>query len=281
MSTTSTTPINNSTCIKQALDLCNEANQIIAELWADEDKRLKKETIDDTHNHEEGDDSDSSDEDTETTEEQMKLVEELFNKAIILNPESVEAYLGLAYVMGMTHEYDKSEHYISLAEKCSQPNDERVKLMKEELTNMKLDKLSELKLEEERSKQPKDENKKDNDEFEGILDTGSDLHIPYLIHNGSVTKKFIGCINEIFQRFSKNDSMGSQELQAYSKVVNGVEMDKSTLSLFFKTYHTEKRRITFRGFIELYVNQTLEDASETWKDLKTLGYSPELVLLNK
>ncbi|KAF2074678.1 hypothetical protein CYY_004028 [Polysphondylium violaceum] len=220
-------------------------------------------------------DSEDDEEEQENNNE-GELIEkatQLFTKALGYDEKCLDAYLGLCYIKGLAGEIQESKSLLDKAESFY-PNDERINLMK-----------SLLKEETSSSAHQHTDSccsKDEGDEFEGVIDIGQKIDIPLLIHNGSVTKKFVYVLREIFDRFDENkdECLNKREIQLFSKAVNNQELDAYSLNSILKNYNsTKKGGLTFLGFVEFYINQTCEDSLETWKDLKTMGYNQELKLM--
>ncbi|EAL61652.1 hypothetical protein DDB_G0291336 [Dictyostelium discoideum AX4] len=257
----------------KAIEYCEDANKLIKQLKDREDKNILDETasnlsqtnIDENKNSINNDDNTDDDDDFNEIEI-IEKVTELFSKAIEMDSECIDAYLGLAYVKGMQRNYESVSELLEKANKID-PSDERVNIMKQTLEQESL-------TQDEVDSVP---------DFEPVMDIGvPNLNIPFIIINGGVTKKFITVLREIFDRFDRNkdNCLNKAEMKLYSKAVNGQELDLQSLQSMLDGYDSHPRNgLTFTGFVELYVNQTIEDSSETLKDLKTLGYDSELKLI--
>ncbi|KAM9975388.1 hypothetical protein ACTFIW_010416 [Dictyostelium discoideum] len=260
----------------KAIEYCEDANKLIKQLKDREDKNILDETasnlsqtnIDENKNNDDDNNTDGDDDDDDDFNE-IEIIEkvtELFSKAIEMDSECIDAYLGLAYVKGMQRNYESVSELLEKANKID-PSDERVNIMKQTLEQESL-------TQDEVDSVP---------DFEPIMDIGvPNLNIPFIIINGGVTKKFITVLREIFDRFDRNkdNCLNKAEMKLYSKAVNGQELDLQSLQSMLDGYDSHPRNgLTFTGFVELYVNQTIEDSSETLKDLKTLGYDSELKLI--
>ncbi|KAM9956982.1 hypothetical protein ACTFIR_003719 [Dictyostelium discoideum] len=258
----------------KAIEYCEDANKLIKQLKDREDKNILDETasnlsqtnIDENKNNDDDDNNTDDDDDDFNEIEIIEKVTELFSKAIEMDSECIDAYLGLAYVKGMQRNYESVSELLEKANKID-PSDERVNIMKQTLEQESL-------TQDEVDSVP---------DFEPIMDIGvPNLNIPFIIINGGVTKKFITVLREIFDRFDRNkdNCLNKAEMKLYSKAVNGQELDLQSLQSMLDGYDSHPRNgLTFTGFVELYVNQTIEDSSETLKDLKTLGYDSELKLI--
>ncbi|KAN0027824.1 hypothetical protein ACTFIV_009648 [Dictyostelium citrinum] len=255
----------------KAIEYCEEANKLIKQLKDREDKNILDETTSNLSqtNIEENSvnkDNDNDSDDDFNENEIIDKVTELFTKAMEMDSECLDAYLGLAYVKGMQRNYESASELLEKANKID-PSDERVNIMKQTLEQ-------EILTQDEVDSVP---------DFEAVMDIGNPkINIPFIIINGGVTKKFITVLREIFDRFdgNKDNCLNKREMQSYSKAVNGQEMDLQSLQTILGGYDSHPRNgLTFTGFVELYVNQTIEDSSETLKDLKTLGYDSELKLI--
>ncbi|KAK5583418.1 hypothetical protein RB653_005011 [Dictyostelium firmibasis] len=262
----------------KAIEYCDEANKLIKQLKDREDKNILDHTTtnlseanidenkDSVNKREENDDDDDDDDDDFDENKTTEKVSDLFGKAIEMDSECLEAYLGLAYVKGMQRDY---QSVLELLEKAKNidPTDERVNIMKQTLEQ-------DILTQDEVDSVP---------DFEPVMDIGNpSVNVPFIIINGGVTKKFIAVLREIFDRFdgNKDNCLNKKEMQLYSKAVNGQEMDLQSLQAIMGAYDSHPRNgLTFTGFVELYVNQTIEDSSETLNDLKTLGYDSELKLI--
>ncbi|EGC37878.1 hypothetical protein DICPUDRAFT_149515 [Dictyostelium purpureum] len=259
-----------------AIELCEEANKLIKKLKVQEDENILEETtssLSNTKLNSENTDNDSKEADDDEEEEfdENKTIEQitaLFTKAIEIDITCLDAYLGLAYIKGIVKDYETAQQLLIKAQAID-PEDERVSLMKQTLEQDLLN-----------DKQDKEDVDSMQDD-ECVLDTGkSSLNVPLIVINGKVTKKFIVILREIFDRFdlNKDNCLNKREMQLYSKAVNGQEMDPHSLQSILSHYDSNRTKgLTFTGFVELYVNQTIEDPSETIKDLNTLGYNKNLV----
>ncbi|KAM9992288.1 hypothetical protein ACTFIY_009730 [Dictyostelium cf. discoideum] len=263
----------------KAIEYCEDANKLIKQLKDREDRNILDETasnlsqtnIDESknsinNNNNNNNNNDDDEDDDEDEDEIIEKVTELFSKAIEMDSECIDAYLGLAYVKGMQRNYESVSELLEKANKID-PSDERVNIMKQTLEQESL-------TQDEVDSVP---------DFEPVMDIGiPNLNIPFIIINGGVTKKFITVLREIFDRFDRNkdNCLNKAEMKLYSKAVNGQELDLQSLQSMLDGYDSHPRNgLTFTGFVELYVNQTIEDSSETLKDLKTLGYDSELKLI--
>ncbi|EFA79102.1 hypothetical protein PPL_07927 [Heterostelium album PN500] len=227
------------------------------------------------HDHDEEEEEEEEEEEdySEEVDEEEQILDEaasLFTQALSLDGESIEAILGLAYIAGLRNENTESQELLNRAERIS-PGDERTKALKEALAE-KIERQTRHELQ-------KQENANEGDDLEGVLPVGPDVpDMPFIIEKGSVTKKFIVTLRSIFDRFdlNKDNSLSVKELQAYSQFVSNQTLDKNTINFLMKTYDSDKKGLTFTGFVELYVNQTMTEPEETIKDLQTLGYNARL-----
>lgn len=90
------------------------------------------------------------------------------------------------------------------------------------------------------------------------------------------TPYFHNVLTCLFHRFSSNKiALPIVELQAFSRAANGgrefSEDEMEQLTTYFSC--NEKDELLKEGFMEMYHTQTCSDPGETWKDLKTLGYT--------
>ncbi|KAN0029399.1 hypothetical protein ACTA71_007526 [Dictyostelium dimigraforme] len=272
--TTTTNNLNEEERELKAIEYCDEANKLIKQLKDREDKNILDETtsnlsqtnMEENINKNKNNINDDDDDDDDFDENKVvEKVEELFSKAIEMDSECIDGYLGLAYVKGMQRNYESVAELLEKANKID-PSDERVNIMKQTLEQ-------EILTQDEVDSVP---------DFEAVMDIGNPkINIPFIIINGGVTKKFIAVLREIFDRFdgNKDNCLNKREMQSYSKAVNGQEMDLQSLQTILGGYDSHPRNgLTFTGFVELYINQTIEDSTETLNDLKTLGYDSELKL---
>eukprot|EP01133_Synstelium_polycarpum_P003992 gene3992-4622_t len=283
----SSEPIDNET---KALNFCQRANDLLSLTMRDEDPEEIA-----SEQYEQGvrpTAVDQQQDDDMLIEQATKL----FQQAMIADAASIEAHIGLSYIAGLMGDTTASGEYLDKAEKFA-PADERIKTLREALL---------VKIENDRQHvhgpncshshdshshhhhhHPSHDhdhvhnencNHEDQDDLEGVLPVGKDIDVPMIIEKGSVTKKFIMVLRDIFDRFdaNKDNSLNNREMQAYSRAVNGQELDDMTMDFLLGTYHSDEHGLTFTGFVELYVNQTMDDPEETFKDLRTLGYNTNL-----
>eukprot|EP01132_Coremiostelium_polycephalum_P004078 gene4078-5104_t len=250
--------------IEESVDLCVRANQLIESIV---EKKENVEMQDDNDQVPVEDDDDEEDNEDSIVERATNL----FKRALELNDECIQAYLGLAYISGTKHDFTKAEELLNKAESI-EPENESIKAMMELIRENKeqLD-LHTLSISE------------NNDDLEGVLPTGTNIDIPYLVKEGSVTKRFLFVLREIFDRFDENkdQSLNKREFNLFSNAVNGKDIEQEFIDFVFKNFDSNKKGLKFPGFIDFYVSQTLQDPTETISDLGKLGYNETLIKIPK
>ena len=83
----------------------------------------------------------------------------------------------------------------------------------------------------------------------------------------------------IFTHFDKDNDgvLSDSELDAFAIATNASPFDdasKQEIRDFFDV--DSSKQLTKRGFLEMFLVQTLADEDETWKDLIKLGYNKDL-----
>ncbi|GAM19590.1 hypothetical protein SAMD00019534_027650, partial [Acytostelium subglobosum LB1] len=210
----------------------------------------------------------------EAADDEDQIIDEaksLFNQALSIDQGCIDALIGLSFIAGLDNDDKHSEDLLNRAEALA-PGDQRIHALRDALKE-KIERAERLQRQSEEQ-----ESGNGGDDLEGVLEVGNVKDVPFLFHKGSATKKFIVTLRQIFDRFdaNKDNSLSLKELQAYSMAVNGQQLDKQTVQFLLHTYNSDKRGLTFTGFVELYINQTIEDPSETFKDLSTLGFDATL-----
>jgi hypothetical protein len=113
-----------------------------------------------------------------------------------------------------------------------------------------------------------------------VSDLGSaGASIPKLIENGQPTERFGHVLEEVFTRFDKDGDGGwtDDEFDQYHQFVNGTPINPMVIINFKHQYGTTADgNFSLEGFVTFYVDQTIDDADETWKDLGKLGYNENL-----
>lgn len=103
--------------------------------------------------------------------------------------------------------------------------------------------------------------------------------VPDLVEKGEPTEKFVQALEEIFARFDKDGDGGwsDDEFDQYHRFVNGTPISPTVVINFKREYGTtDSGAFSLDGFVTFYVEQTIDDAEETWKDLTKLGYNKKL-----
>lgn len=183
-----------------------------------------------------------------------------FEEALVLDPQSVEALLGKAYIHGLMEDYEKGQEILFQARELVEEDDDRVEEMINELNKMKIEHEEEMK--EHLKNLPK-----------------SGIDIPMLVKNGVMTKEFYQTLTTIFSHFDKDKdgALNTKEIDAFWKEVNGEPIDDAALTFLSQNFDKNKDGfITLQGFLELYLSQTAGSADETWKDLQKLGFDMKL-----
>ncbi|KAI8908419.1 hypothetical protein EDD86DRAFT_207618 [Gorgonomyces haynaldii] len=98
-----------------------------------------------------------------------------------------------------------------------------------------------------------------------------------LINKEELSDEAIQALDTVFDRFSENKSfLTLDELQCFAKKTNGEPFTAQELDQIKDFFDcTEDGFMTKRGFREMYETQSIADASETIKDLKTHGFDFE------
>lgn len=110
-----------------------------------------------------------------------------------------------------------------------------------------------------------------------------DLKQGLIEKNGDLSKQLKAVLGEIFTRFDADGdgALSRQELETFANTSqtgsNLSEDEIKQLGTFFDT--NDKGQLTRKGFEQMYLMQSGSQPDDTWKDLKTLGYSKSLELL--
>ena len=90
---------------------------------------------------------------------------------------------------------------------------------------------------------------------------------------------------QIFTDFDKDGdgSLKVSELRNFSKAASGNQKPFSNEEIeeIFEYFDSDDRKLTFRGFLEMYQIQTLADEEETLTDLRNLKFADEIDLLGR
>lgn len=101
--------------------------------------------------------------------------------------------------------------------------------------------------------------------------------------NGALTPKFKAVIGEVFGRFDADGdgALSLPELEAFARASeSGKELEKGELQQLGQFFDTDsKGNLTLKGFEQMYVMQTNQQAADTWRDIANLGYEKSLDLL--
>jgi len=196
-------------------------------------------------------------------DEQLQKILDQFESALTLDASNLDAYLGKAYLYGLTEDFDKGDAVLQEA-KLIAPADPRITEMIEELSKMKEENPKEEQEEEADNTEVKEEAKKD---------------VPLLVKDGVMTKEFYEVLVKIFHFFDEDGdgAWNSKELNTFYQTVNEVAIDKNTVLFLSQHFHkNSKGFITQKGFLEFYLSQTAGGVEETWKDLENLGFGKDL-----
>ncbi|ETW07927.1 hypothetical protein H310_02330 [Aphanomyces invadans] len=92
---------------------------------------------------------------------------------------------------------------------------------------------------------------------------------------GELTPAFIHVLKRIFQKFSEGtNALTSDQLNNFSKACNDgkgfTAKELNEIHMYFDC--DENKGLTQRGFCDMYHTQTSAEPSETWKDLRKLGF---------
>jgi len=74
-----------------------------------------------------------------------------------------------------------------------------------------------------------------------------------------------------------DNALNIAELSEFILKTNGNRPPRSVLQQIVKTFSPSRMndRLTLEGFMEFYLQQTLDEPSETRKDLETHGFDPK------
>jgi Ca2+-binding EF-hand superfamily protein len=85
---------------------------------------------------------------------------------------------------------------------------------------------------------------------------------------------------QIFARFDgdKDGFLNVSELLSFSKSSSkdSKSFSDEEIEEIFEYFDSRDRKLTLKGFLEMFQIQTLADEEETIKDLETLGFSKEI-----
>ncbi|KDO33940.1 hypothetical protein SPRG_01819 [Saprolegnia parasitica CBS 223.65] len=92
---------------------------------------------------------------------------------------------------------------------------------------------------------------------------------------GELTGPFAHALKRIFQKYSEGtNALTSEQLNNFSKACNDgkgfTEQELNEIHMYFDC--DENKGLTQRGFCDMYHTQTSAEPSETWKDLRKLGF---------
>ncbi|CAK4659075.1 hypothetical protein LEN26_012908 [Aphanomyces euteiches] len=101
-----------------------------------------------------------------------------------------------------------------------------------------------------------------------------------ITEKGELTPAFIHALKRIFQRFAEGgSSLNSEQLNNFSKACNNgkgfTQQELNEIHMYFDC--DENKGLTQRGFCDMYHTQTSAEPSETWKDMKTLGFADHIL----
>lgn len=81
----------------------------------------------------------------------------------------------------------------------------------------------------------------------------------------------------IFQGFTATDSFTFEDMAQYTKKTSGQEMPRQFWEFLTSSFPTnDQGHLSFEGFCEFYLQQTLSDEEETYSDLQKHGYRRNL-----
>lgn len=96
--------------------------------------------------------------------------------------------------------------------------------------------------------------------------------------DGNITPEFEAVLEKVYHQFAKDGGMGSSQLKEFSRICN-IEKEFSDkeieeIQAYFQC--DSKRRLTLRGFKDMYHTQSSAEPTETWCDITNLGYADEM-----
>ncbi|KAF0697374.1 Aste57867_11926 [Aphanomyces stellatus] len=96
---------------------------------------------------------------------------------------------------------------------------------------------------------------------------------------GELTPAFIHALKRIFQKFAEGgNTLSSEQLNNFSKACNDgkgfTPNELNEIHMYFEC--DENKGLTTRGFCDMYHTQTSAEPSETWKDMRKLGFVSHL-----
>jgi len=109
---------------------------------------------------------------------------------------------------------------------------------------------------------------------------GKNAPRPPLLNGDWFTHTCQKALEQTFLRFDvdRDGALNVAELQAFSRACNGGECfeedEINQMRTFFEV--DTNRNLTQTGFLQMYHTQTVARPSETWKDLRTLGFDEKL-----
>jgi Ca2+-binding EF-hand superfamily protein len=172
-----------------------------------------------------------------------------YNNILEIDHECIEALKGKGYVLGLLDDFPQAKEVLMQA-KALAPNDTGIDDMIQQCSV----------LEEEYAQE-------------------NGASVPDLVEKGEPTEKFVQALEEIFARFDKDGDGGwsDDEFDQYHRFVNGTPISPTVVINFKREYGTtDSGAFSLDGFVTFYVEQTIDDAEETWKDLTKLGYNKKL-----
>ena len=110
--------------------------------------------------------------------------------------------------------------------------------------------------------------------FECLLNEENSMRI-LLIKNNKLTKKAEKAFKDIFDLFSYNEKMSKfQYSQLLSVIDTDINENEEKVNKVFLKYNIDKSGLlSFKEFINLYLDLIKENKNSVWKDLYSLGYN--------
>jgi hypothetical protein len=208
----------------------------------------------------------------------------LFEQALVVHPDSVEAHLGKAFVLGLQESYDAAFAALAAATAACGADD-RISEMHLELSDMQREHEADLAEMAAEGVSQLDVAALDEEDDEATPDTASPPENKWhlLFRDGTMTKQFYLVLRTVFAQFDADGdgAWNLKELDRFHQQVNGEPASSEFVKFVRGALQTNsKGNLVFEGLLQLFANQAAGDVAEgseeTWKDLKSLGFDEQL-----